>query len=85
MRFYFYGNTLSFVFKLRSGQAKNRKQVAELQKPQDFRSYTEIQQYIADTFGVKMKYKAVYALVHDKWNAKLKVPRKNQIKKRERG
>ena len=30
-----------------------------------------------------MKYKAVYALVHDKWKAKLKVPRPSHIKKRE--
>ncbi len=121
---------LSMLYLLRSGHAKNRKQVAELlgvhrttighwllcyetdglekllerryppgrmsaltqeqrdtlraelQKPQGFRSYTEIKQYIADTFGVDMKYKAVYALVHDKWKAKLKVPRKSHIKKR---
>lgn len=56
---------------------------AELQKPQGFRSYTETKQYIADTFGVDMKYKAVYALVHDKWKAKLKVPRKSHIKNAE--
>lgn len=123
---------LSMLYLLRSGHAKNRKQVAELlgvhrttigawlssyetgglekllerryppgrvpafseeqrtslraalQKPQGFSSYKEIQQYIADTFGVCMKYNAVYALVHDKWKAKLKVPRKSHIKKRER-
>ena len=121
---------LSMLYLLRSGHAKNRKQVAELlgvhrttighwlssyetdglekllerryppgrpsaltqgqrdtlraelRKPQGFRSYTEIKQYIADTFGVDMKYKAVYALVHDKWQAKLKVPRQSHIKKR---
>ena len=54
---------------------------AELQKPEGFQSYVQIQAYIADTFGVEMKYKAVYALVHDKWGAKLKVPRKSHIKK----
>ena len=54
---------------------------AALQKPEGFQSYAQIQQYIADTFGVEMKYKAVYALVHDKWGAKLKVPRKSHIKK----
>ena len=49
----------------------------ELQKPEGFRSYAQIQQYIADTFGVDMGYKAVYALVHDRWKvSKLKVPRK---------
>ena len=120
---------LSTLYLLRSGQAKNRTQVAELlgvhrisvgqwlaayetggletllerryapgrvpaltkeqradlraalQKPEGFQSYVRIQEYIADTFGVQMKYKAVYALVHDKWGAKLKVPRKSHIKK----
>ena len=56
----------------------------ELQKPQGFQSYVEIQQYIAETFGVKMNYKTVYALVHDKWGAKLKVPRPSHKKKRQR-
>ena len=53
----------------------------ELEKPEGFSSYVQIQEYIADTFGVKMNYKAVYAMVHDKWGAKLKVPRKSHIKK----
>lgn len=123
---------LSMLYLLRSGQAKNRKQVAdllgvhrttignwllsyetgglekllerryppgavpalteeqrellraELREPDGFSSYKEIQQYISDTFGVNMKYNAVYALVHDKWKAKLKVPRKSHIKKRGR-
>lgn len=52
-----------------------------LQKPKGFQSYVEIQAYIADTFGVKMNYKTVYAMVHDKWGAKLKVPRKSHVKK----
>ena len=116
---------LSMLYLLRSGQAKNRKQVAELlgvhritigqwlaayeagglekllvrryppgrvpllceqdlntlraelEKPNRFSSYGQIRQYIASTFGVEMSYKAVYALVHDKWGAKLKVPRKS--------
>jgi transposase len=53
----------------------------ELQKPEGFHSYVEIQQYIANTFGVEMNYKTVYAMVHDKWGAKLKVPRKSHEKK----
>ena len=53
----------------------------ELQKPEGFSSYVQIQEYIADTFGVKMNYKAVYAMVHDKWGAKLKVPRPSHVKK----
>ena len=54
---------------------------SELQNPEGFRSYVEIQQYIADPFGVKMKYKAVYAMVRGKWGAKLKVPRPSHEKK----
>ena len=53
----------------------------ELEKPEGFSSYVQIQEYIADTFGVKMNYKAVYAMVHDKWGAKLKVPRSSHEKK----
>ena len=53
----------------------------ELQKPEGFHSYGEIQQYIADTFGVQMSYQTVYAMVHGKWGAKLKVPRKSHEKK----
>lgn len=45
-----------------------------------FSSYPQMQQYIADTFGVKISYKAVYSLVHDKLRAKLKVPRKTHKK-----
>ena len=45
-----------------------------LENPDGFHSYVEIQDYIAETFGIQMNYKAVYAMVHDKWGAKLKVP-----------
>ena len=38
--------------------------------------------YIADTFGIEMKYTAVYALVRQKWGAKLKVPRRSHEKKK---
>ena len=53
----------------------------ELQKPEGFQSYGQIRDYIRETFGVEMKYKTVYARVHNKWGAKLKVPRKSHIKK----
>ena len=53
----------------------------ELQKPEGFSSDGQIQTYIADTFGIKMNYKTVYAMVHDKWGAKLKVPRPSHVKK----
>ncbi len=52
-----------------------------LEKPEGFSSYVQIQQYITDTFGIQMKYKTVYAMVHDKWGAKLKVPRQSHVKK----
>ncbi len=54
---------------------------SKLQTAEGFGSYVEIQQYIADTFGVKMNYKAVYAMVRGKWGAKLKVPRPSHEKK----
>ena len=52
-----------------------------LENPEGFQSYIQIQAYIAETFGVQMNYKAVYAMVHDKWGAKLKVSRKSHVKK----
>ncbi len=56
----------------------------KLQDPEGFSSYHQITDYIEETFGVKMNYHAVYALVHYKWNAKLKVPRKSHEKKNEK-
>ena len=53
----------------------------ELQKPNGFSSYVEIQRYIAETLGVEMNYKTVYTMVHDKWGCKLKVPRTSHVKK----
>ena len=35
------------------------------------------------TYHVQMSYKAVYSLIHDKWQAKPKVPRKSHQKKRD--
>ena len=54
-----------------------------LKRPQGFSNYQQIVDYIADTFGVEMKYKTVHGLVHYKWKAKLKVPRKSHEKKNE--
>ena len=65
-------------------QAQRHRLRAKLQQREGFHSYVQIQQYIADTFDVEMNYKAVYALVHDKWGAKLKVPRKSHKKKHSR-
>lgn len=55
---------------------------SELSKSDGFSSYQQIVDYIEKTFDVKMNYKAVHALVHYRWKAKLKVPRKSHIKKR---
>ena len=52
-----------------------------LETSEGFHSYVQIQEYIAETFGVEMNYKTVYAMVHDKWGAKLKVPRQSHEKK----
>lgn len=54
---------------------------SKLNDPSGFSSYVEIHQYVTETFGVAIGYKAIYALVHDKWGAKLKVPRPSHIKK----
>ena len=62
-------------------EAQKKALRAELDTPSGFSSYGQIQQFIADTYQVQMSYKAVYSLIHDKWKAKLKVPRKNHQKK----
>ena len=62
-------------------EAQQERLRSELQKPQGFQSYVQIQHYIAETFGIEMNYKTVYAMVHDKWGAKLKVPRPSHVKK----
>ncbi len=53
----------------------------KLNEPEGFSSYVEIHRYVIETFGVEISYQAIYALVHDRWHAKLKVPRKSHIKK----
>lgn len=61
-------------------------QVAHLQQalaqPQGFASYAEARQWISDTFGVALTYKATHKLVRYKLGAKLKVVRPTHIKKR---
>ena len=63
-------------------QKQQEQLLSELQKPQGFSSYQQIKDYIEATFGVKMSYPAVHNLVHYRWKAKLKVPRKSHKKKR---
>ena len=55
---------------------------SKVNEPEGFSSYMEIHRHVTETFGVDISYKAIYALVHDRWGAKLKVPRKSHIKKR---
>ena len=64
-------------------EAQRHELRAELDKPSGFSSYGEIQQFIASTYQVEMSYKAVYSLIHDKWQAKPKVPAKVIKKKRD--
>ncbi len=53
---------------------------AALQQPNGFGSYSEIQQWIATTFGVNLSYNATHKLVRYKLHAKLKVPRPSHTK-----
>jgi transposase len=52
-----------------------------LAQPEGFASYSEIQQWIATSFGVQMGYHAVHTLVHDKLRARPKVARPSHEKK----
>ena len=54
----------------------------ELDKPSGFSSYGQIQQFIASTYQVEMSYKAVYSLIHDKWQAKTESPPQKSSKKK---
>ncbi len=45
-----------------------------------FKSYGEVQQWLAETLGVKAKYHAVYQMTHYRLKAKLKVARPRHYK-----
>lgn len=45
-----------------------------------FKSYYEVQQWLAETLGVKAKYHAVYQMTHYRLKAKLKVARPRHYK-----
>jgi transposase len=53
-----------------------------LQQPQGFASYDAVRQWIQDTFGVALSYKATHKLVRYKLGAKLKVARPAHEKQR---
>ena len=52
-----------------------------LRQPKGFASYKELQQWLAQTHGVEVKYKTLYTLVRKRFGTKLKVPRPSHTKK----
>jgi transposase len=57
-----------------------------LHRPAGFASYKELQQWVAQTHGVQVKYKTLYTIVRKRFKTKLKVPRPSHTKKpRRRG
>ena len=53
----------------------------QLSKPQGFKSYGEIQQWLHEQYGIEIPYKTVHQTVHYKLKAKLKVARPTHIKR----
>jgi transposase len=47
----------------------------QLSKPEGFRSYGEVQQWLKDTFQLELPYQTVHGIVRYQLKAKLKVPR----------
>ncbi len=47
----------------------------QLQQPEGFKSYGEVQQWLHEKFNRQVKYKTVYKTVRYRLKAKLKVPR----------
>jgi transposase len=52
-----------------------------LREPKGFASYKELQQWLAQTHGVEVKYKTLYTIVRKRFHTKLKVPRPSHTKK----
>ena len=52
-----------------------------LHQPVGFASYKDLQQWLAQTHGVQVKYKTLYSLVRKRFHTKLKVPRPSHTKK----
>ena len=51
------------------------------QSDNPFSGYVEVQQWLWDTYGVKIGYKWLWAYMRTKMNSRPKVPRKTNIKK----
>lgn len=52
----------------------------ELQDPEGFKSYGEIQTWLRADLGIEASYKVVHATVRYQLQAKLKVPRPHSVK-----
>jgi transposase len=52
-----------------------------LHQPAGFGSYKDLQHWLAQTHGVEVKYKTLYALVRKRFGTKLKVPRPSHTQK----
>jgi transposase len=52
-----------------------------LRRPEGFASYEVLRQWVRRTHGVEVKYKTLYAMVRQRFRAKLKVPRPRHTKK----
>ena len=50
-----------------------------LLQPQGFASSKDLQQWLAQTHGVQVKYKTLYTIVRKRFHAKLKVPRPGSL------
>src|SRR5512143_1328089 len=53
----------------------------QLSRPQGFKSYGEIQQWLKEEYGLDIHYKTVHQTVHYKLKAKLKVARPTAIQR----
>ena len=52
-----------------------------LHQPEGFASYHDLQQWVEQTHGVRVKYKTLYTMVRTRFKTKLKVPRPSHTKK----
>jgi transposase len=60
----------------------NKKLASRLNNPKEgFRSFIEVQQWLATEFGIEMEYHAVNKYVKRKFGARLKVSRKSHVLK----
>lgn len=53
---------------------------AALERPEGFRSYGEIVEWLKQEHDLEMEYGTVYSWVHNRWGAKLKVARPRSAK-----